>query len=513
MTEKMLGAEHPLLLPEEQDLGEMVDTFLGNRLSADTTQRIRQEYEAGIKDRVAGYNTAVNYDYVSDEGPVKGKLGLELLAARYVTRLVKDNLMKIDVSHMREEEDFMRLTRQHILVGGQHLFLLTSREEEPGVYGAQFEQRGEKASLALEHGQQVMIRLFPVEEGSKLKAGDAIEELRGETVVTFDKNGIVNNRHVGVLVTTRTGGVQSAAPAVSSVRTRVAEMANKVLSFLRQVTELGSIIDSRPVDRDDVSASIVDRARSAAQAIRTLKDTPHAIDKRQLAETEEVASQMAENLDNLEADGIVGTALAMAKTAKADDQNLIIGLETEWIPGCDRIYGGRMLQHSAINPLIKEIESLEKNLRRMGLDNVKVIHDEGDSLAKRLLATAGETKTKLTNVVVLASKGTIESDAFSPLRSTKTDKRAFLAGVDDRELDRFYGDFGEAADKQLYIRIMEMLSITLELASGKEAPDLPIIMSYDKEARTLIFLPRAEPMNYQELQERYQREREALIAA
>jgi hypothetical protein len=58
-----------------------------------------------------------------------------------------------------------------------------------------------------------------------------------------------------------------------------------------------------------------------------------------------------------------------------------------------------------------------------------------------------------------------------------------------------------------------MLSITLELASGKPAPDLPLINSYDPELRIVIFLPRAEPVNYQDLLIKYRNEMKALVAA
>ena len=60
---------------------------------------------------------------------------------------------------------------------------------------------------------------------------------------------------------------------------------------------------------------------------------------------------------------------------------------------------------------------------------------------------------------------------------------------------------------------MEMLSLTLDLALGKEAPNLPIIVTYDKSLRMVIFLPKPEPVDYQDLQNFYRLKKLALQSA
>ena len=57
-----------------------------------------------------------------------------------------------------------------------------------------------------------------------------------------------------------------------------------------------------------------------------------------------------------------------------------------------------------------------------------------------------------------------------------------------------------------------MLYMTLELASGKEPPNIPTIVSvsYDREKRLVIYLPKAEPRDYQKLKEIYKAEAVAL---
>ncbi|RKY40640.1 MAG: hypothetical protein DRP85_08220, partial [Candidatus Makaraimicrobium thalassicum] len=126
-----------------------------------------------------------------------------------------------------------------------------------------------------------------------------------------------------------------------------------------------------------------------------------------------------------------------------------------------------------------------------------------------LLKEADRTSTKLSNVVVLASNDTINAERFKRLRSTREEKRAFLAGIDPTELNKTLSSDSEIN----IIQIIEMISIALELAMGKDAPDLPVIVSYDKTLRIVIFLPKAEPLEYEELKQLYKMRRLALQAA
>ena len=120
-------------------------------------------------------------------------------------------------------------------------------------------------------------------------------------------------------------------------------------------------------------------------------------------------------------------------------------------------------------------------------------------MAGTLLKKAG---SNLSNVVVLASAETISSANFNDLRSTPEEKRAFLAGVDASEIMQHYKGHKKDMERmrqQLEIRIMEMLSITLELAVGKTLPKLPLIFSYDEVLRIVIFMPKAEVIDYEVL--------------
>ena len=148
----------------------------------------------------------------------------------------------------------------------------------------------------------------------------------------------------------------------------------------------------------------------------------------------------------LEAEGGMASVIMLARKAKREDQKLLIGLETDWIPGLDK---KRSLQSSAIYALIKEIRTMGDALRSMGLDNVEVISGSGNDLAGIILDRADKTHTSLHNVVVMASKDTINSENFSRLRSADELNRPFLAGIDPTDLVKLYTEFGESSSHQL----------------------------------------------------------------
>ncbi len=262
------------------------------------------------------------------------------------------------------------------------------------------------------------------------------------------------------------------------------------------------------IDKNMMTAEIKEKISKAISAIEQLDQ------KSVSSEIKASIEPLKKNLDQFEADGCVGSLIFLARRAQREDQKLIIGLETDWIPGINE--RGHGSQHDAINLLLIEIRSIGQLLKDLGLDNVEIVEGSGQGLASALLDKADNTKTDLSNVIVLASSETINSGSFDPLRSTATEKRAFLAGIDASEIAEFYEankDAMKSSGKQLQIRIMTMLSITLDLALGKEPPQLPIIVSYDKNQRLVLFLPKAELLDYEAIKSHYAGERKALQAA
>ena len=89
-------------------------------------------------------------------------------------------------------------------------------------------------------------------------------------------------------------------------------------------------------------------------------------------------------------------------------------------------------------------------------------------------------------MVVLSGKESINKE-LAPLQD---DENVFLAGVDNRKL---------AADS--YVQIVEMLRIALQMALSPEIPppQYPNI-NVIRSGKFWIFIPKAAPMKYEELQ-------------
>ena len=215
------------------------------------------------------------------------------------------------------------------------------------------------------------------------------------------------------------------------------------------------------------------------------------------------------NISTLMAIGFIGSMSTIGYRAKEEDQKLIIGIETDWIPGNEE---GEM-PHSAINSLLREIDSVGETLKALGLDNIQIIRRSKETLASKLLDEAESSSTSLSNIVVLAAKDTISSESFDALKSTDTKRKAFLAGVDASLLNVFYKKNKNNPDKQLRINIIKMLLLSLELASGKNISRDNLILTYDPKLRRVLFLPKPDPVNYNQLKEQYLHDRKSLIAA
>lgn len=291
---------------------------------------------------------------------------------------------------------------------------------------------------------------------------------------------------------------------LNSERAKFIETGNRLISSVPSKPDLEVTSTIGVIDKTMATAEIRQKAEKAIAAIGSL-------DKEGVTpETKTAIELLKKNLNQFEADGAVGSLIVLARKAKKENQKLIIGLETDWIPG---ITVENSLQRQAITALMKEIDSIAEALESMGLDNVEVIRGSGNQLASTILNEAEKTHTKMHNIVVMASANTINSDSFAALRNADENDRPFLAGIDPTELIKLYTEFGESVSKQLYIRLASLLYMTLELAAGKEPPQSPIIVSYDKKLRILILLPKADPIDYEMLKNNYAAEKTALAAA
>lgn len=210
----------------------------------------------------------------------------------------------------------------------------------------------------------------------------------------------------------------------------------------------------------------------------------------------------------MEISSLIAAIIAKALSAKKEGQPLIIGLETNWMPGAADKDDPRS---AAFTALRSQLTSLGDILRSLGLDNVVVVHGEGDDLAHLLTSKVSVMHAKLTSVIVLASEKTIRSKSFEGMGSTPDKKKAFLAGVDTTKVEEAVK--AETGSEKAFVDLVELLTLTLELAAGKHAPDHPLIKSYDKKLRMLILLPQAELVDFEKIIEIYRSQRKVLMAA
>ncbi len=195
--------------------------------------------------------------------------------------------------------------------------------------------------------------------------------------------------------------------------------------------------------------------------------------------------------ETLWADAILDALVqgSRAQEIRAKGEKIILALETDWIPE---------EQKALIQQLIQELDRLDAK------GTVKVIRGDGDTLATNLMKTVEEERAPLQNVIVLASQDTLKNKEFDPIRATgdnDTDK-AFLAGVDASGLK---GDS--------YIRLLEMLTMAVRMALGQRSisghPEIEVTI---ENARTVIFFPKAEPLDYNNIKKIYDAQRKLLAA-
>jgi len=174
-----------------------------------------------------------------------------------------------------------------------------------------------------------------------------------------------------------------------------------------------------------------------------------------------------------------------------EGQAVIVAVDTSFIPHAQR---------ALIQPLLSELYRVGG---REGFDNILFVHGSGDELAAEISKACEATGTPSSRVVILASEQTYASGALKAFTSTEEEERALIALVDASTI----ADFG-------CIRIMEMVSRAMKLLMDESAaasmPEREVV----REGRKIYrFIPNAEPMDFQRLQERYRAYRTALAAA
>lgn len=170
--------------------------------------------------------------------------------------------------------------------------------------------------------------------------------------------------------------------------------------------------------------------------------------------------------------------------AQPQSQPIIVALGTSWIKGYEK---GRYLQYDALNPLVGSIRTYCES------KGIPFIVEEDDKLLAHINAERAKEGKADAKVVVLAGKDTVTTDDFATLRNDR--ENAIVVGVDNQELTT-----------DSYIRLMEMLTLALKLFAGLEISldNAHITITKDNERHLYIFLPHAEPMDYEQLKMLYE---------
>lgn len=257
-------------------------------------------------------------------------------------------------------------------------------------------------------------------------------------------------------------------------------------------------------------------ADDVAERVETVLRTAAALPQGTLSGADaDIAETLQETAYRLDAQTTLADFIAWAKAADERGQKVVFGLSKGWIPG--GIQGPEGVHPNTLNPLVNEILSIPAELAKIGLKNVETVETDGDDLAAKILARVAELRKQgydvpLANVAALDSMAAITSAAYDSLRSIPGERRAVLAGINPAELERCYRET-RGTSLLPRIRILKMVRITIGVAAGKKPPKTPLVDSYDEENRIIIFLPGAEPVDYEILQDIYRAEKDALAAA
>ncbi len=232
-----------------------------------------------------------------------------------------------------------------------------------------------------------------------------------------------------------------------------------------------------------------------------------------------LAAKIRKGMTQFEADSFSASVLARAIRIKRSNRDnnehkkLYIGLAEDWMPNYDKSGG---LESLAVYPIMDYMEKrLAADLRSVGLDGVVevVVSKKSEDLPGELLKRAGQTGTDVSDIIALGRYEAVSSSAFDSLRSTTGKEGAVLAGIDAKELEAYVKGHESTSDDLVNIKIMEILSAVLEVASGKRPPDLPGY-TYDNKLRMLVIvLPKIERIDYKALKDRSMAEAKALHSA
>jgi ribosomal protein S18 acetylase RimI-like enzyme len=187
---------------------------------------------------------------------------------------------------------------------------------------------------------------------------------------------------------------------------------------------------------------------------------------------------------------LIDSLLIRAYHTAAPGQKMLLGIDTSWVPE----------MQTEFQALLNELTRIS---RKKGFGDMIIVRERGAALGRLLRDTAEKEGIPYSNIIVLAAEDIARGDAFDPLRSTETEARAFIAGVD---ASRISGD--------CYIDLLGMVRAALDLEGGLAgAADDPDIEMVRTGPRTWLFIPDAVRYDHFRRKQMYAAERDLITSA
>jgi molybdenum cofactor biosynthesis enzyme MoaA len=163
--------------------------------------------------------------------------------------------------------------------------------------------------------------------------------------------------------------------------------------------------------------------------------------------------------------------VARARAYEAKKQNIIIGIESSFIPKSQR---------DDLQGILAELKRLRNE---EGLDNIIIEYGEGEQLVGFINKEAEKRKTPNSNIIFLGKESVLDSEIFDSFReSTKPEEWAFFAGIE-------FPDNSETLPENTYIRLLEMLTKSVNLWAGKTVElDTPYLRIVQEGKRSYKFI-------------------------
>ena len=249
--------------------------------------------------------------------------------------------------------------------------------------------------------------------------------------------------------------------------------------------------DSRRATQDDAQRQAPSAKLTRAQSLEpdggAVPRMGKKVEGSELEEETEDRTPVAEQVEkgSQKAQTLVDTVIRI-RQRNGEKEKIMIGIDTDWMPS------------------MRDIQALVSEIKRLtGLDDIIVVRERGAELAIQLEKAAKKKGVSYANIVVLGPESILRDEAFRGLKSTSTEMKALLVGIDGRNLS-----------DENYIMLVEILDIALKMAfEGDKLSSLAGVVVENKGPRQWLFIPEAKQEDFNEWKKVYDAQRDLIAAA